>query len=125
MEVERTNLPTFVSLYASGRRFPLASRSSVIVLNLTTLKIFPFLPGRSWRKKAPAPLLAKWSHAVTAARGMDNMRRAEPEAAMSMALLKKSRYGFIATGTSDLRPQHGKNWIISRKIEYIDQHLHR
>ena len=95
MEVERTKRPTLVRRWASGRSLPSASRSSVIVLNLTTLKILAFLPGRSWKKKAPAPLLAKWSQVVTAAKGMDKTRRAEPEAAMSMARLKKSRYGFI------------------------------
>ena len=56
-EVDRTNRPAFVSRCSSGSRFPAASRSSVIVLNLMTLKIFSFFPGRSCRKKAPAPLL--------------------------------------------------------------------
>ncbi len=95
MEVERTNLPTFVKRSASGRRLPSASLSSVIVLNLTTLNILPFLPGRSWKKKAPAPLLAKWSQVVTAARGIDKTRSAPPEATMSMVRLKKDLYGFI------------------------------
>ena len=105
MDVERTKRPTLVRRWASGRSLPSASRSSVMVLNLTTLKILAFLPGRSWKKKAPAPLLAKWSQVVTAANGMDNTRRAEPEAAMSMARLKKSRYGFIVCYFG-LRPQH-------------------
>jgi hypothetical protein len=29
------------------------------------LNIFPFFPGRSWKKNAPAPLLAKCSQIVT------------------------------------------------------------
>lgn len=57
-EVDRTNFPTLVNRCASGRRFPEVSFSSVIVLNLTTLNIRSFFPGRSCMKKAPAPLLA-------------------------------------------------------------------
>lgn len=60
-----TILPTFVSRNSSGRGTPSASHSSVIVLNLITLKIFPFNPGRSCVKKAPAPLLAKWRKTAT------------------------------------------------------------
>lgn len=104
MDVDLTNFPTFVSLSASGSRFPLASRSSVMVLNLTTLNILLFLPGRSWKKKAPAPLFAKWSQAVTAARGSANTSKAHPEATTSRVRLKKSRYGFISlSGTGDSR----------------------
>ena len=70
MEVERTNLPTLVSRCSSGNKSPEASRSSVIVLNLITLNIFPFFPGRSCRKNVPAPLLAKCSQrAITASIG--------------------------------------------------------
>ena len=47
IDVERTNLPTFVRRCASGNKPPSASRSSVIVLNLMTLKFFASLPGRS------------------------------------------------------------------------------
>ena len=65
MLVERTNLPTFVRRCASGSRFPSASRSSVMVLNLMTLKILASFPGLFWKKNAPAPLLAKWSQIVT------------------------------------------------------------
>lgn len=64
MLVERTNLPTLVNLCSSGRRLPSLSRSSVMVLNLITRKIFPLRPGRSWVKKAPAPLLAKCNQRV-------------------------------------------------------------
>lgn len=106
MDVERTSFPTFVSRWASGRSLPSASRSSVMVLNFTTLKIFPFLPGRSCVKKAPAPLLAKWSHAVTAARGIDKTRRALPDATMSIVRLKKSLYGFISLSGVGIRWEH-------------------
>ena len=47
IEVERTKRPTGVRRSASGSKLPSASRSSVIVLNLITLNIFPFRPGRS------------------------------------------------------------------------------
>ena len=52
MLVERTNLPTVVRRCASGSSLPFSSRSSVMVLNLMTLKILPSLPGRSWKKKS-------------------------------------------------------------------------
>ena len=64
MEVERTKRPTLVSRCSSGNKLPPASRSSVMVLNLITRNIFPSLPGRSCRKKAPAPLLAKCNQTV-------------------------------------------------------------
>ena len=64
-DVDLTNLPTLVSRSVSGRRLPSASRSSVIVLNLITLKISPCSPGRFWKKNAPVPLLAKCNHMVT------------------------------------------------------------
>ena len=65
IDIERTNRPTLVRRASSESNCPCASRSSVIVLNLTILKILPSFPGRSWRKKAPAPLLAKCNHNVT------------------------------------------------------------
>ena len=46
-EVERTKRPTRVNRRSSDNRLPSASFSSVIVLNLTTLKILAPLPGRS------------------------------------------------------------------------------
>ena len=64
IEVERTNFPTFVKRFSSGKRFPSVSRSSVMVLNLITLNILPFIPGRSCKKKAPVPLFAKCSQKV-------------------------------------------------------------
>ena len=64
MDVERTKRPTLVNLSLSGSRLPSASRSSVIVLNLITLKILASFPGRSCVKNAPAPLLAKCSQMV-------------------------------------------------------------
>src|SRR5690606_34510276 len=45
------NLPTAVSRSASSNKFPEASLLSFIVLNLISLKILPFLPGRGWMKK--------------------------------------------------------------------------
>ena len=59
IDVERTNFPTFVNCCTSGSRFPFVSLSSVIDLNFITRNIFASLHGRSWKKNAPAPLLAK------------------------------------------------------------------
>ena len=50
-EVERRNLPYFVSLTSSGSRLPFSSFSQVIVRNFISLKIFSSLPGRSCVKK--------------------------------------------------------------------------
>lgn len=48
---------------------------------------------------------------VTAAKGTDKTRRAEPEAAMSMARLKKSLYGFISlSGTGGLTQRLQSGW---------------
>jgi hypothetical protein len=57
MEVFLTNLPMPVSLSASGSNIPFSSRSLVMVLNLTILKIRSFNPGRFWKKKG-FPLFA-------------------------------------------------------------------
>src|SRR3546814_10579986 len=57
-EIFLTNLPIAVSRDASGSKFPKASFLSFMVLNLMTLNILPFLPGRSCRKKTE-PLLER------------------------------------------------------------------
>src|SRR5690606_24678901 len=44
-------VPTVVKRSASGSKFPEASFLSFMGLNLMTLKIFAFLPGRRWKKK--------------------------------------------------------------------------
>ena len=42
-----------IKLSASGKRSPLASRWSFMVLNFSNLKITSFLPGLCWVKKTP------------------------------------------------------------------------
>ena len=74
MEVLLTNLPIRVSRCSSGRRFPLASRSSVIVLNLMALKIFSDLPGLGCMKKGDLPWFAMKSNMEIATRTGDNNR---------------------------------------------------
>ena len=80
----------FVNRSASGNRFPSASRSSVMVLNLTTLNIFPFLPGRSCKKKAPAPLLAKCSQMVMTSSIGHRIANVRSERMKSITLFQKS-----------------------------------
>src|SRR3546814_18389396 len=58
-EVFLTNLPIAVSRDASGSKFQKASFLSFMVLNLMTLNILPFLPGRSCRKKKETLLESK------------------------------------------------------------------
>ena len=47
IEVDRINLPNLVKRCSSGSNFPFSSTLSDIVLNLITLKILLFFPGRS------------------------------------------------------------------------------
>lgn len=94
MEVERTSRPTRVRRRASGSRLPSASRSSVMVLNLRMRNIRPLRPGRSCRKNAPAPRLAKCSHTVTTPNGTAKTMSDTPETSISIRRLKKCLYNF-------------------------------
>ena len=57
-----------------------------------TLNILPSLPGLSWKKKAPAPLLAKYSQMVTNNRIGLMQINAISEIKKSKNLLKKCLY---------------------------------
>ena len=63
--------------------------------NLMTLNIFASLPGRSWKKNAPAPLLAKCSQIVTTNRIGEMMIIAMSEIQKSSTRLKKCLYIFF------------------------------
>ena len=89
IDVERTNLPTFVRRASSGNRFPLVSHSSVMVLNLNNR---PSFPGRSCRKNAPAPLLAKCSQTATMSRKGHITSNAHNAKMKSITRLKKCLY---------------------------------
>ena len=76
--VARKNFPNLGSLSASGSKFPLSSRLSVILRNLYILKIFPCSPGRSWQKRIGEPSFKRTRRATKSDSG-EKRRSAEEE----------------------------------------------
>ena len=72
--VARRSFPNLVSLSLSGRRFPSASRLSVIVRNLYIVKIFSCSPGRSCLKKIGLPSLLRTRIHSTRRSGLSTTR---------------------------------------------------
>jgi hypothetical protein len=85
------NFPIDVNRSASDNKFPAASLRSFIVLNLTTLKMRPFLPGLGCLKNT-LPRLAKNSQIATTKNTGNSKQKATPLTKKSMILFKKLRY---------------------------------
>ena len=94
IDVERTICPTLVSLFSSGSKFPSSSRSSVIVLNFTTVNILPSFPGLFCVKKIPAPLFAKCSKMAMIIKNHPINSNATSAIIKSRTRLKKCLYIF-------------------------------
>ena len=90
--VDLIHCPTLVIRTSSGNRLPSSSRSSLIVLNFIILKILASFPGRSCKKKAPAPLFARFKNSHTSNKNQLISNNTTPDTTISINRLKKCLY---------------------------------